>query len=205
MAGPAEQRALRAKASSQIEEWCNESGTTPFLEHLLKLLDEQHLKTWGGLSHISFPKRSQLGPTGKVPNRHWRYRFYHGCAAVLGWRERVSHGDPRYFNEELHTTLKELWPDEPEVAQQKPRRSVNSIRTSSEDSSSRTEVTLRADSSSTITCVVKTDSRDNKTRRSPSPQSSVRRRRLPNWAYISITNLPEQPQSDPDNDGFYSE
>lgn len=79
----------RTAAETLINEWCEEKGTTIFRDQLVKLLDTEHLRTWPGLSHVAFPKRKECLPGGLIPNRHWRYRFYHGCAAVLGWTERV--------------------------------------------------------------------------------------------------------------------
>ncbi|KAL3681753.1 hypothetical protein R1sor_024709 [Riccia sorocarpa] len=102
----------RSLAERLIAEWCEEKGTDIFRTHLLQLLDIEYLRTWPGLSHIAFPKRKDRLSDGTIPNKHWRYRFYHGCAAVLGWTERVTYGDERYFGPELHEAIKSLWPDE---------------------------------------------------------------------------------------------
>ncbi|KAL3693990.1 hypothetical protein R1sor_007641 [Riccia sorocarpa] len=98
----------REEAASHIRAWCSEKGTEAFEEQLLRLLDVEFLRSSGGLSHISLPKHNQRNCDGSIPNRHWRFRFYSGCAAVLGWVERVTYGDPRYFDAGLHDAIKQL-------------------------------------------------------------------------------------------------
>ncbi|KAL3688118.1 hypothetical protein R1sor_014427 [Riccia sorocarpa] len=84
----------RARAASLIRSWCEEKGTDVFVDQLLKLLDTEYLRTWGGLKHIPFPEVSNLGPSAQIPAKHWR-----------------TYGDPRYWGEELHQAIKALWPD----------------------------------------------------------------------------------------------
>ncbi|KAL3684392.1 hypothetical protein R1sor_002414 [Riccia sorocarpa] len=103
---------MKEEAAASIREWCEEKGTELYLDDLLKLLDIEYLRTWPGISHISFPKRKARLPDGSIPNKHWWYRFYHGCAAVLGWQDRVTYGDERYFGSRVHAAVKNLWPDE---------------------------------------------------------------------------------------------
>ncbi|KAL3701170.1 hypothetical protein R1sor_019192 [Riccia sorocarpa] len=103
----------KAVAADLIRSWCREKGTECFVENLLKLMDSSYLRSWGGLKHIPFPDTDDLGPSGEIPAQHWRFRFYSGVAAVLGWTERVTYGDPRYWDEELHEVIKRLWPDLP--------------------------------------------------------------------------------------------
>ncbi|KAL3695255.1 hypothetical protein R1sor_009331 [Riccia sorocarpa] len=102
----------QAELVSAIEQWCSEKGTDFYVDQLLRLVDTEFLRTRGGLAHVKFPKLSSGLPSGKIPNRHWRYWFYHGIAAVLGWREIVTHGDDRYFDDIFHSKVKLVWPDE---------------------------------------------------------------------------------------------
>ncbi|KAL3688238.1 hypothetical protein R1sor_014547 [Riccia sorocarpa] len=95
--------------TEHIRNWCREKGTELFQDQLLKLLDHDYLRSWPGLANIPFPEDSV---DGSILNYHWRYRFYRGCATVLGWPERVTYGDPRYFHKELHVALKQFWPDD---------------------------------------------------------------------------------------------
>ncbi|KAL3700436.1 hypothetical protein R1sor_018458 [Riccia sorocarpa] len=99
----------KARAVQEITNWCEDKGTIVFLPHLLNLLDIEYLRTWSGLKHVKFPTDCT---EDNIPNKHWRYRFYHGITVVLGWSERVTHGDSRYFGEDLHRAIKQLWPDE---------------------------------------------------------------------------------------------
>ncbi|KAL3684578.1 hypothetical protein R1sor_002600 [Riccia sorocarpa] len=103
----------KAKAADLIRTWCWEKGMEMFADHPLKLLDSEYLRTWGGLKHILFPDGDDLGLKGEIPANHWHYRFYHGVACVLGWTECVTVGDLRYWGEEPHRAIKELWPDRP--------------------------------------------------------------------------------------------
>ncbi|KAL3693759.1 hypothetical protein R1sor_007410 [Riccia sorocarpa] len=52
---------------------------------------------------------------------HWRYRFYHGIAAVLGWEERVTFGDDRYWGDSFHRAIKAFWPEESTAASVPPK------------------------------------------------------------------------------------
>ncbi|KAL3696973.1 hypothetical protein R1sor_011049 [Riccia sorocarpa] len=68
----------KERAVNLIRSWCNEKGTEVFVDHLLKLLDLEYLRTWEGLKHIPVPDVDDLGPSGEISTSHWRYRFYHG-------------------------------------------------------------------------------------------------------------------------------
>ncbi|KAL3697631.1 hypothetical protein R1sor_011707 [Riccia sorocarpa] len=57
MAGPSVGIDAKEEAATLIRQWCNEKGPELFVDHLLKLLDVDYLRSWPGLAHVSLPKR----------------------------------------------------------------------------------------------------------------------------------------------------
>ncbi|KAL2651843.1 hypothetical protein R1flu_019971 [Riccia fluitans] len=45
----------KKRVASLISSWAKDIGIHLFLEHLLKLLDKEYLRSWAGLNHIPFP------------------------------------------------------------------------------------------------------------------------------------------------------
>ncbi|KAL3676382.1 hypothetical protein R1sor_026330 [Riccia sorocarpa] len=178
----------RARAANSIRSWCQEKGTETFVNHLLKLLDKEYLRTWTGLKHVAFPDVDDLGPLGEIPPKHWRYRFYHGVAAVLGWTERVTVGDPRYWGDELHQAIKQLWPD-PEAncvasaPRSHKRRTARNLDTPSTvlprrlTTVSKFTFSPADEKEKNFTCSV-----ESITELAPSPNPK-KKRRLPSWIY----------------------
>ncbi|KAL3695941.1 hypothetical protein R1sor_010017 [Riccia sorocarpa] len=128
MRGTTDVSSHKERAATLIHMWCDEKGTECFAEQLVNLLDKEYLRLWPGLSHIAFPKKKDRLRGGCIPNKHWRFRFYSGCAAVLGWTDRVTYGDSRYYGQDLHEAIKLLWPDEDAVRPVKLSHRVRKLR-----------------------------------------------------------------------------
>ncbi|KAL3675803.1 hypothetical protein R1sor_025751 [Riccia sorocarpa] len=174
------QEVYKANIEALIRTWASEKGIDIYVDQLLKLLDEDFLRTFPAIRNIPLPRKSERGADGRIPNRHWRYRFYHGVAAVLGWQERITYGDPRYWSDELHKAVKNLCPDDQPLKPEKrrlhplstdvPSSSVDRKLDHSADSAVATCKVTCNNSCCRVVCSVQavTDSSDRKRRKLPS-------------------------------------
>ncbi|KAL3677403.1 hypothetical protein R1sor_027351 [Riccia sorocarpa] len=164
------------RAANLIQEWCREKGTDDFADQLVKLLDKEYLREWPGLTHIHFPKKKDRNRDGSIPNRHWRFRFYSGCAAVLGWTDRVTYGDLRYFGTDLHDAIKQLWPDEGGSRPALVKKDPTSCTTVA-------QFTLLGRDNLPVTCELETTTSIQVLSEADVVVDTRKRRRLPDWIY----------------------
>ncbi|KAL3701291.1 hypothetical protein R1sor_019313 [Riccia sorocarpa] len=166
-------------AAEHIKAWASEKGYDAYVCQLLKLLDEEYLKSFAGIRKIPLPRRKACGVDDRIPNRHWRYRFYHGVAAVLGWEERVTFGDDRYWGEDFHQAIKNLWPDERgSSVPSKPAASPSTVFTSN------VAIPLHGVITCKIECSCSLDT-SSPTATSTGVSPVQKKRRLPNWIQFS--------------------
>ncbi|KAL3701270.1 hypothetical protein R1sor_019292 [Riccia sorocarpa] len=172
MASIDKRQEYKDRVAALLAAWCSEKGIDTYLDQLLRLLDEEFLRTFAAIRNIPFPREREKA-SGKVPNRHWRYRFYHGVAAVIGWQERVTFGDDRYWGDDLHNAIKALWPDEsPAIINDKRKLPPYSVK-SSESRSCTLKSSLTVAPSSHVTYELRCSVN------SPQQITDRKRRRLP--------------------------
>ncbi|KAL3698118.1 hypothetical protein R1sor_012194 [Riccia sorocarpa] len=162
----------QAELVSAIEQWCSEKGTDLYVDQLLGLVDTEFLRTWGGLAHVKFPKLSSRLPSGKIPNRHWRYR---------------THGDDQYFDDIFHSKVKLVWPDEDFIREVPPiNRDEQSAETQTCPAEIQKEVSIPIGATQQSTCIVRCIAQIYvHPFPLPNEQGERKRRRLPAWITAS--------------------